>query len=160
MRWDLLDEFKILKKGARAEAVKTFTGREDFFAEHEPGNPRVPEPLFIEMVAQTGGVLFGLGLEFKKEVILAKIEDAQFFCPVVPPCALRIEAWFEDEREDGAWMAGRVFQDGREVAAAKIMLAAVDSLVENPDQKVVFNQGFISHYDIWNIAAKSEGMSV
>ena len=160
MRWDLLDEFKLLRKGSRSEAIKTFTGEEDFFAEHEPGNPRVPEPLFIEMVAQAGGVLFGLGLEFKKEVILAKIEDAQFFRAVAPPCVLRIEAWFEDEREDGAWMAGRVFQDSSEVAQVKIMLAAVDSLVDDPGQKVVFNQGFLSHYDIWNIAAKSGGMKV
>ena len=52
----------------------------------------MPEPLFIEMIAQAGGVLFGLGVDFKKEVILAKIEGARFEKTVVPPCRLVIEA--------------------------------------------------------------------
>ena len=76
MRWDLIEKFEILKKGSYARAFKNFSGKEDFFAEHYPGAPIVPESLFIEMVAQTGGVLFGFGLDFKKEVILAKILDA------------------------------------------------------------------------------------
>ncbi len=85
MRWDLIEKFEVLKKGEVALAVKSFSGHEDFFAENFLGNPLVPEPLFVEMIAQAGGVLFGLTLDFQKEVILAKISEANFFGAVAAP---------------------------------------------------------------------------
>ncbi len=156
MRWDLVDRFEVLQKGKLARARKSYTGREDFFAEHEPGHPRVPEPLFIEMIAQAGGVLFGLGLDFKKEVILAKIEDASFMRQVAPPCLLAIEARVEDEREEGAWISGDVKLGEDVVATAKIMLVTMDSLTDDPRRMAVFNEEFISHYDIWNVVKSSQ----
>lgn len=160
MRWDLIDRFDVLKKGEYSRAEKSFTGKEDFFAEHHPGRPFVPEPLFIEMIAQTGGVLYGLGIGFKKEVILAKIEGASFLSAVQPPCRFSVEASIEEEREEGAWISGSVRQDGRLVASAKILLVAIDSLGEMPSGKVVFNDRFLAHYDIWNVAHQSEGSKV
>ncbi len=156
MRWDLVDRFEVLKKGAYSKAVKTFDGREDFFAEHEPMRPRVPEPLFIEMIAQAGGVLFGLGIAFKKEVILAKIEVARFERIVTPPCRLTIEARIEGEREEGAWISGEVKQGPERVASARILLVAMDSLAGSPDKIVVFNDHFLNHYEIYKIAKESE----
>lgn len=160
MRWELIDKFDVLKKGSVARSTKAFTGREDFFAEHHPGAPFVPEPLFIEMVAQTGGVLYGLGIGFKKEVILAKIEGASFPRPVRPPCRFEIEARIEEEREEGAWIAGTVHQKGALVASVKIMLVTIEALSGLAPGKIVFNDSFLSHYDIWNIARKSEGINV
>ena len=160
MRWDLIDRFEVLKKGIYSRAVKTFDGNEDFFAEHEPGHPRVPEPLFIEMIAQTGGVLFGLGIAFKKEVILAKIEAARFEKTVAPPCQLTIEARIEGEREEGAWVSGEVRQGAERVATARILLVTMDSLVGLPDKVVVFNDRFLDHYEIYKIARESEGVVV
>ena len=113
MRWDLIDRFEVLKKGSYSRAVKSFEGSEDFFAEHDPGRPRVPEPFYLEMIAQAGGVLFGLGIDFKKEVILAKIEHARFLKVVAPPCAFVVEARIEDQREEGAWISGSVRQDDK-----------------------------------------------
>ena len=160
MRWELIDQFSVIKKNGFSRAVKAFTGKEDFFAEHHPGTPFVPEPLFIEMMAQAGGVLFGLGIEFKKEVILVKIENAVFHSAVTPPCSLDIEAKVEEESEDGAWISGKVSLSGKVVASAKIMLIAIESLNGLPSGKIVFNDGFLSHYDIWNVVKKSEGIKV
>ncbi len=160
MRWDLVDSFSVLKKGKVSRASKKFTGKEDFFAEHHPGHPLVPEPLFVEMIAQAGGVLYGLGIDFKKEVILVKIEDAVFHSAVTPPCHLDIEARIEGESEDGAWVSGTVSLGGKPVATAKIMLIAIESLNNLPSGKIVFNDGFLSHYDVWNVAKKSEGIKV
>ena len=160
MRWDLIDRFEVLKKGEYSRAEKSFTGDEDFFAEHHPGCPTVPEPLFIEMIAQTGGVLYGLGIGFKKEVILAKIEEACFPESVRPPCRFLVEASIEEEREEGAWIMGSVRQDGKLVASAKILLVAMDSLGEIPSGKIVFNDRFLAHYDIWNVAQQSERSAV
>ena len=155
-----MDEFSVIKKGKISRASKEFSGEEDFFAEHYPGDPRVPEPLFIEMIAQAGGVLYGLGIGFKKEVILVKIEDAVFHSSVKPPCRLEIEAKIEGDSEDGAWVSGSVSCQGKIVASAKILLIAIESLNGLPAGKVVFNDGFLSHYDVWNVAKKSEELTV
>ena len=160
MRWDLIDKFEFLKKGESSRAVKAFTGKEDFFAEHFPGQPVVPEPLLIETMAQTGGVLYGLGLAFKKEVILAKIENAVFFSAVRPPCCFVIEAFIQNEREEGAWIQGVVSESGKKIATADILLVSIDALGEKAPGKIVFNQRFLNHYDILNVAKKSEGINV
>jgi 3-hydroxymyristoyl/3-hydroxydecanoyl-(acyl carrier protein) dehydratase len=160
MRWDLIDRFEVLKKGVYAKAVKSFDGREDFFAEHDPGRPRVPEPLFLEMIAQTGGVLLGLGIDFKKEVILAKIEGARFAAPAVPPCEFTVEARIEEEREEGAWISGSVKQKDKQVAQARILLVTMDTLTGVGGRSIVFNDHFLKHYDIDHIAKRSEGVKV
>ncbi len=156
MRWDLIDQFEVLKKGAYARARKSFSGGEDFFKEHFPGKPLVPQVLFIEMIAQTGGVLFGLGMDFTKEVILAKIHDAKFVGQVAPPCAFCVEARLEEEREEGAWISGVVRQEEKMVAEAKILLVTFDALNENSGKKVVFNDHFLEHFNIREIARMSE----
>jgi 3-hydroxyacyl-[acyl-carrier-protein] dehydratase len=155
MRWDLLDKFEELKKGASARALKAFRGDEDFFAEHHPGRPAVPATLLIEMIAQCGGVLYGLGMDFKKEVILAKIGSARFHAEVAPPCRLTIETAIEDESEAGVRIAGRVSSGGRLAAEAEILLVAVESL--GGGKKIVFNDGFLKHFDVFNVARASEG---
>ena len=158
MRWDLIDRFEILRKGEVARAAKSFEGDEDFFDEHDPGRPRVPEPLFLEMMAQAGGVLLGFGIDFKKEVILAKIELARFERVVTPPCRFIVEARIEEEREEGAWISGSVRQDGKAVASARLLLVTMESLSGQDGEKVVFNDGLLKHYDIYNVAKKSQGL--
>ncbi len=158
MRWDLVDKFDVLKKGEYAKASKKFSGSEDFFTEHFPGKPIVPEPLFIEMVAQVGGVLFGLGLDFKKEVILAKITESRFLKAVSPPCSFVIEAKVEDEREDGAWIVGTVMSGGKLISESRLLLVAIAGLGQN-DRKIVFNDHFLKHYDVYQVAKLSEVLS-
>jgi 3-hydroxyacyl-[acyl-carrier-protein] dehydratase len=159
MRWDLIDKFDVLQKGRYARAFKGFSGKEDFFGEHFPGKPLVPEPLFIEMIAQTGGVLFGLGLDFKKEVILAKIENGSFFKEVGPPCSFLIEAVIDEEREDGAWISGTVKMGNDTVARVRLLLAVVESLAGNIGGKIVFNSTFLKHFDVYEVAKMSEVMT-
>ncbi len=158
MRWDLLDKFDVLQRGSYSRATKLFDGSEDFFAEHFPGRPLVPQTLLIEMIAQAGGVLFGLGIDFQKEVILAKITQARFPSVIAPPCELTVEARIEEQREEGAWVAGNVSRDGQTVAEARILLAAVGSLGEEQKKKVVFNDKFMRHFDIRNVARRSEAL--
>ena len=156
MRWDLVDSFEVLKKGSVSKAWKSFDGTEDFFQGHFPSKPVVPGTLLIEMIAQAGGVLYGLGLDFKKEVILAKIALAFFPKEVFPPCRLWIEANLEKEREEGAWVSGTVKLNGELVANAEILLVTMDALEEGRQESVVFNDGFLKHYDIYNVAKASQ----
>lgn len=157
VRWELITRFEVLKKGEYSRAVKSYTGAEDFFREHFPGRPLVPQAFFIEMVAQAGGVLFGLGIDFQKEVILAKVEDASFWLDVAPPCELVVEARMEDESEDGAWVRGSVSHAGKKVMEVKILLAAVESVVEGRTN-IVFNEHFMKSYDIRGIAERSRAL--
>ena len=160
MRWDLLEKFEILKKGEYARAVKSFSGDEDFFGEHFPGRPLVPEPLLVEMIAQTGGVLMGLGFDFKKEVILAKITEARFLREVSPPCRLLAEAWIKEGREEGAWISGTVKHGNECVARADILLVAMDLFDQGRRRQVVFNENFLRHFDVYNVAKASENQPV
>lgn len=157
MRWDLVTRFEVLKKGDFSRAVKEYQGDEDFFKYHFPGKPRVPQAFLIEMIAQAGGVLFGLSLNFQKEIILAKIEEAEFFSDVKPPCQLVIEARIGDEREDGAWISGTVSCGEKEVAKANILLAVVDTLIEGK-KNIVFNEAFMKKYQILEIARQSQAL--
>lgn len=160
MRWEIIDTFEVLKRHGSSRARKLFSGKEDFFAENFPGRPVLPECLFIEMIAQTGGVLFGLGLDFKKEVILAKIGKAAFKAPVSPPCEFIIEAEIREEREEGALIFGAVKQEGREVASAEIILMTVEPGQLASSMSIVFNEKFMKHYDILNVAALTEAGAV
>ncbi len=159
MRWEIIDAFQVLKKNSYARSRKAYSGKEDFFKEHFPGNPRVPEIFFVEMIAQTGGVLFGLGLDFKKEIILAKIMKANFGSPVAPPCELKVEAQLQEEREEGALVSGTVTQGRILVASAEILLVAVESLDPSSERKIVFNDKFIKFYDIPRIVEMSQALS-
>ncbi|MBI4433125.1 MAG: hypothetical protein HY592_06590 [Candidatus Omnitrophica bacterium] len=147
MRWDLLDKFEVLKKGEPARAVKFFSGKEDFFRDHFPGRPLVPESLMIEMTAQAGGVLFGLGIGFKKEVILAKIEQARFERTVAPPCRLVVEAALAEEREEGAWVEGKVFLNKDLIGQTRFLLVTMDA-VDDGKKNVVFNDDFMKHFGL------------
>lgn len=158
MRWHLLKKFEYLRPGRPARALQSFSGREDFFAERFPGKPAVPEPLFIEMIAQTGGVLYGVQLGFSKEVVLAKIDSARFAREVTPPCDLVVEAGIEEEREEAAWITGVVKDRGETVAEARLLLVAVDAL-EGPAGKIVFNDGFLKFFDVANVLKASEALA-
>ena len=131
MRWQLIDRFLFLKKGGPARAVKSFTGTEDIFTDHFPGKALVPEPFFIEMIAQTGGVLYGLGLDFQKELILAKVEEARFFTQVPPPCEFTVEAHIEEVHEQGGWISGSVCLRDRTVASCRLLLVLMDALSDD-----------------------------
>ena len=43
MRWELITRFEVLKKGKYSRAIKSYAGTEDFFKEHLPGKPLVPQ---------------------------------------------------------------------------------------------------------------------
>ena len=67
MRWLLLDEVLTIRKGELARS----RGR-------IPGGTFSPEPLLIEMMAQTGAVLLGAEDDFSKDMVFAKIQEANF----------------------------------------------------------------------------------
>ncbi|MGC3991165.1 MAG: 3-hydroxyacyl-ACP dehydratase FabZ family protein [Chthoniobacteraceae bacterium] len=54
-----IDRVEALSVGERAVCAKTFSGAEDFFRGHFPGNPIVPGVILSEALAQTAGIAAG-----------------------------------------------------------------------------------------------------
>ena len=65
MRWLLLDQVQSILKGKKAVTLSKV-----------PQAPYSSEVLFIEMMAQTGGLLVGAESDYQKDLIFAKIEQA------------------------------------------------------------------------------------
>ncbi len=123
MRWIHIDDMLELKEGEYARAVKTVPADSDYLEYHYPGCPIMPHSLLIESMAQTAGILIGKSIAFKKDVILAKIDSADFFSITRPGDRLIIEAKAEEMREEGASMECRISCGDRDVARCRLVFA-------------------------------------
>ena len=92
MRWFWIDRFTEFVRHTRATAVKAVTLAEEHLHDHFPGAPVVPATLILEGMAQTGGLLVADDLDFKFQVVLAKVAAADFHFEAVPGDVLRFEA--------------------------------------------------------------------
>jgi 3-hydroxyacyl-[acyl-carrier-protein] dehydratase len=108
MRWFHLDGITELIEKEKAVAVKVIPGNADYLKEHYPGFPVMPESLLIESMAQVAGLLIGKSTGFTKNIILAKIDKADFFAIVRPGDGLTIEAGVAEIREEGAMAECRI----------------------------------------------------
>jgi 3-hydroxyacyl-[acyl-carrier-protein] dehydratase len=84
MRWFWIDQFKEFVRGRKARAVKAVTLAEEHLHDHFPGAAMMPTTLVIEGMAQTAGILVADSLDFKKQVVLAKVAKADFQFDAVP----------------------------------------------------------------------------
>lgn len=84
MRWFWIDQFKEFVRGRKARAVKAVTLAEEHLHDHFPGAAMMPTTLVIEGMAQTAGILVADSLDFKKQVVLAKVSKADFQFDAVP----------------------------------------------------------------------------
>lgn len=140
MRWFHIDRFEVLERDKYARAVKCATLGEDHLHDHFPGFPIVPSALNLESMAQTAGVLAGYTYDFKKNVILAKVEKAHFPVMVRPGDKMVIEAWIDKVKPEGSWTHARISVDGGEVASASIIFVHVQDML--PDS-FVFTDNFM-----------------
>lgn len=84
MRWFWIDRFREFVRGRRARAVKSVTLAEEYLHDHFPGVALMPNTLVIEGMAQTAGLLVADALDYKKQVVLAKVAKAEFRFDAVP----------------------------------------------------------------------------
>jgi 3-hydroxyacyl-[acyl-carrier-protein] dehydratase len=125
MRWIHIDNILELKEGEYARAVKRVPADTDYLNAHYPGFPLMPHSLLIESMAQTAGILIGQGLKFEKDVILAKIDRAEFHAIVRPGDNLTVTARLEEAREEGARAACAIHRGDEEVARAVLVFAVL-----------------------------------
>ncbi len=140
MRWFHVDRFEVLEKNKYARAVKCVSLGEDHLHDHFPGYPIVPSALNIESMAQTAGVLAGYTYDFKKNVILAKVEKAEFPVMVRPGDKMVIEAWLDEIKPEGCWTHSKISVDGREVGSANIIFVHLEDVLP---ESFVFTENFM-----------------
>jgi len=140
MRWFHVDRFEVLEKGEYARAVKCVTMAEEHLHDHFPGFPVVPSALNIETMAQTAGVLAGYTYDFEKNVILAKVEKAEFPMLVRPGDRMIIEAWIDQIKPEGCWTHATISVDDEPAASANIIFVHLED--ELPES-FVFTDNFM-----------------
>jgi len=129
MRWILIDRFIELQKNSYAKAIKNVTLGEDHIHDQFPSYPIMPNTLIIEAMAQTGGILAGYSVGFKRQIFLAKIEKVTFNDIVIPGDQMVMEAWVDDLRDEGCRVKAQTCVDSKIIAQAYIMFVGL----ENPN---------------------------
>jgi len=137
MRWLLLEKVQSIHKGKKAVA-----------SARAPKAPYSSEVLFIEMMAQTGGLLVGAESDYRKDLIFAKIEHAAITSVPVPGTPLQIEAWSESLGTEGGWLEATITCAEGPVATAKFLLMAVSGLSPEQKKSITFHDAFMNHFNV------------
>lgn len=137
MRWLLLEKVHSIRKGKKASASAKV-----------PEAPYSSEVLFIEMMAQTGGLLVGAESDYQKDLVFAKIENATIL--TVPKCGtpLQIEAWSESLGAEGGWLEATITCAEGPVAKAKLLLMAVSGLSPQQTKSITFHDAFMNYFNV------------
>jgi len=84
MRWFWIDRFTEFVRCRRARAVKAVTLAEEHLHDHFPGAAMMPATLVLEGMAQTAGLLVADALEYRRQVVLAKVGGVRLAFEAVP----------------------------------------------------------------------------
>ena len=137
MRWLLLDKVHSIHPGKKAIASSKV-----------PKAPYSCEVLFVEMMAQTGGLLVGAESDYRKDLIFAKIENAIITTVPKSGTPLQIEAWSENLGSEGGWLEATITCAEGPVARAKFLLMAVEGLSTLQTKSVTFHDAFMKHFNV------------
>lgn len=137
MRWLLLEKVHSIHKGKKAIASSKV-----------PQAPYSSEVLFVEMMAQTGGLLVGAESDYKKDLIFAKIESATISCVPKSGTPICIEAWSESLGTEGGWLEAAITSAEGPVAQARLLLMAVTGLSAEQTKSITFHDAFMDHFSV------------
>lgn len=137
MRWLLLDRIQSIEKGKKAIALSKV-----------PRAPYSSEVLFVEMMAQTGGLLVGAENDYQKDLIFAKIEHVTITRVPDSGTPIRIEAWAEKLGPEGGWLEGAITSSGELIAKGNFLLMTVEHLVAGETRSITFHDAFMNYFDV------------
>ncbi|MBP1804255.1 3-hydroxyacyl-ACP dehydratase FabZ [Rubellimicrobium aerolatum] len=120
----LVDKVRNVEGTTRAQGVKNVTANEQFFQGHFPSEPVMPGVLIIEAMAQTSGVMIGLGLNMLDQgalIYFMGIDNCRFRRKVVPGDQLLMDVETLRGRPGGkVWkLKGTATVDGEVAAEAE-----------------------------------------
>jgi len=160
MRWMWIDRIVELEKATRIVTVKNVSLAEEVLHDHfaatanRAATPVLPNPLIVEGMAQTAGIMVGHAREFAEKVILAKISKAIFYESALPGQTLRFSADMDRIDEAGAMTTGvvEVYDShkgpdaARKLADIQLMFSHIDnnrSGLDFPEHNFVFTDQFM-----------------
>lgn len=112
----LVDEV-LERSDTRIVGVKTFSGKEWFFAGHYPDYPLVPGVLLCEAATQCGAILlssrFGGDDTTGKMPVLTRMNDVRFKRMVRPGEKIVMEVEVVEQLADAIFMKAKVTVDGK-----------------------------------------------
>ena len=158
MRWFWIDRYTEFVSGRHATAIKNVSLSEDFLHDHFPGAPVMPNPLVVEGIAQTGGLLVAEHGQFQERVVLAKLARARFNFSAVPGDTLTYRATIEDIHKDGAVVSGTSHVGDRLHGEVQIFFA---HLPESRAGKSLFEPGgllaILKQWGVFDIGRDAQG---
>lgn len=153
MRWIWIDRILELERGQRCVTIKNVSAAEDVLHDHfpatdkRPAMPVMPNPLIIEGMAQTAGIMVGHAGDFKEKVILAKITKAVFSDAARPGYTIRHTAEMDNFSKAGASTTGKTelidphTGEAKPLAEITLMFSHIDhnmAGLEFPEHNFVF----------------------
>src|SRR3989338_860807 len=112
----------------RIVAVKSLSGKEEFFKGHFVGFPIMPGALTVEAMGQAATLIVRRNIpnHQEKDVLAYKLKDVKFMAPVLPHNQVRFEVDLVAQDERVAILQGKAFVKGILVAEGLLMLAIVN----------------------------------
>ncbi|QDS91284.1 3-hydroxyacyl-[acyl-carrier-protein] dehydratase FabZ [Roseimaritima multifibrata] len=126
MRWLWLDRFTEFQSGSHAKGIKNVALDEEAIDNYSPGHPFLPPTLIIEGIAQLSGILVAEHFDFKKRVVLAKVNKAVYHQLAQPGDQLEYAAQLDFVQEQGATCRCTSHINGELQAEIDLMFAFLD----------------------------------
>lgn len=112
----------------RIVAIKSLSGKEDFFKGHFVGFPIMPGALTVEGMGQAATLLVRSNIpnHEEKDVLAYKLKEVKFMAPIFPHDQVRFEMDLIAQDERVAILQGKAFVKDALVAEALLMVAIVN----------------------------------
>lgn len=161
MRWFWVDRFETFIRCQRAVALKAVTLTEPHLHDHFPGWATVPNSLVLEGLAQTAGILAADAIDYRRQVVLAKVGRAEFQFDAVPGDVLRFEVEIVECSEDGSVLSATSSVAGRPHGTVELFFGHILQGTDMP--KLFANDEFkcwLDNLGIYNVAVEEDGTRV
>jgi 3-hydroxyacyl-[acyl-carrier-protein] dehydratase len=144
MRYVLLDRIVALEPGNRLRAIKNVTIGDDLVRHHGDGLRTLPSSMLVEAMAQAGGLLAYVTVDFAALPVLAKVSRAECDAWARPGDRVELDARLDDLRAEGCEIDAVACIDGRAVARATFVLALVGLDGETESRRAELHRNYLA----------------